>query len=332
MIGYMPSQAKKYAKYNRMDNYPVLLWSVYKIKSNPSHPLNYLSDDQLISIIDKYLEWRLSVYDAANLIMAGRFPNEFTRFMHSSVSSKRKLHLAKEYITPEEIRILKEEYNITWPERCSRTMVTHLIRHLEEGIDKTRPVAVMALAKSDYNGAFRTPEIYDDLIGGYNVFLYEVETDEELVEACLKVSEKYGVAIDLLIIGGHGNKSRINLKSMDISLKMYIPLYSIINYLKHMRERYSIDKSDIEQLRRLRNVLSREALAVLMSCSTAEGERSIAQAICDALGRKTFAANKISYGTIFHLNLQDGLVTDVEFSGRDGRVDADMKEILTPNE
>lgn len=122
-----------------------------------------------------------------------------------------------------------------------------------------RRLAVIVFPDKDGNGAFKKPPIAELMERGYRVVYYEIKQDNELIQAVTENGQRQ--KIDLLFIGGHGDRTHVAFGGADPA-----------KGLKSYDESLYLDLSDLAKLRPLTGYLKdKESVIILYSCSTGEG-------------------------------------------------------------
>lgn len=125
------------------------------------------------------------------------------------------LDLSNRLKSGEPLESILEEYNylwdlnITWINRFSKKARAEIISNRLNPEPDGRPLAVILLPKSDWNGAFATDvEIYDELIAkGYRVMVFEEPTDEARWKAIQEATREQKAS--LIVWAGHGTKGSV---------------------------------------------------------------------------------------------------------------------------
>lgn len=190
------------------------------------------------------------------------------------------------YADPESLRILSKAkpeyanvYNRIKVDMTNKYGFTrfdrfgHLGRFLVEGEDTSvfkeicqnrenirqrdpRPIAVIIVAKYDWNNAFTNQGTARKLMGsGYRVLYFEAGTDGEIIDAIRESSTN--TKISVLIIGGHGKREAVYLTGGSNNENNYLDVYHDRNKL-----------ADVD------NCLTDGAVIILDSCSTGDGGES----------------------------------------------------------
>lgn len=160
-----------------------------------------------------------------------------------------------------------------------------------------RPLAVLAYPRADHNGAFRAWVDIAALQRHHRLIYREVESDREFEQA---VATDYGKPANLLLIGGHGQKTMTQFGAGNG---------------QHMSE--ALDYSDLPRLKKLdlASRVARGSKVVLFSCSTGEGgnlENNIANLVATLYPYSTTYAPTAPSGPRIQMST-DGLITDVTF-------------------
>ncbi|GBR72302.1 hypothetical protein HP1_042 [Candidatus Termititenax spirochaetophilus] len=159
------------------------------------------------------------------------------------------------------------DLNINYWERFHTLEVMQAIYQDRLAVENptAKPVVLVLYNKSDYNDAFQKNQFEDLLARGYAVFYYEVTTDTELFSRIKEVGAHN--KIDLLIVGGHGQRERTlfgnygSTAAADIEeAGGFIP------------DEDSLDLTDIEKTETLEQYMKPNASVSLESCETGEGE------------------------------------------------------------
>lgn len=172
---------------------------------------------------------------------------------------------------PEEARQFLEKHNLSFPNRYPISILKQM-KNVYESVERQgKSTAILIIGKNDWNGAFEGGRPYEDLLKGYNVFIYEVSSENDFIKTVKTFGteqENAGKKIDLMIIGGHGYPGGIN--------------FSVVK-----GEQSELDISDSEDLKGLDKFLAPNGKIVLRSCSTGKGgaeANNIASTISKAFG------------------------------------------------
>ncbi|MBU4332102.1 T9SS type A sorting domain-containing protein [Patescibacteria group bacterium] len=159
-----------------------------------------------------------------------------------------------------------------------------------------RPLAVIALPKTDYSRAFyQNPEIIQRFLDvRFDLRIVEADCRNKFVANIISMGENYGYKpagmIDLLVIGGHGNTKGISYK-----------------IVAGQDNPWRIEIGDADVWEKISPYLNPSPDIVLIACSTGSGDNNIAQFISRELNARVFAPNGESYiHSFLFFNIQSG--------------------------
>lgn len=165
---------------------------------------------------------------------------------------------------------LKEEFNLDFLLRYPRAVLEDMLNCKR---DFSKPLAVIAYPKADWNGAFYHNKIRELHDAGYQVVIFESGNKEEFMRMAKKVRDTWGEA-SLLVIAGHGEPTNIELGDVN------------------SKENY-IDIHDGDVLNSIKDILAAKAQVMLDACSTGKKDApvTIAMMISRITGAEVFAPN-----------------------------------------
>lgn len=193
-----------------------------------------------------------------------------------------------------------EKYNMCKPYRYPRSFLEELV---DEDFDSDKPFALQFVARSDYNHAWgyedygnswggSSSEFYTDLRDTYNVVVYEVSSDEDIVRFTKKFYDRHGL-INFCMISGHGDQDSQTLGF-------------------ESGETYDLDYSDALQfmLHDLSSCFSDDALLFLDGCSVAKGgfhEKNLSRVMAAALNVEVVGVGEVtrSHDTVVSFDDRD---------------------------
>lgn len=154
--------------------------------------------------------------------------------------------------------------NIRSPYRYNDELMSEMIRNRMNPKPDGRPLAVVVMPRSDWNGAFSSERggFLDQLRkAGYKLMVYEVSTDKGLAESVLNATQHQ--KFSLLVVGGHGSQSTLSFSESD-------PRFSRDLNLEKTFDIYDVDK--LKKYNLNARAASNKAQAILWSCSAGKGK------------------------------------------------------------
>ena len=173
----------------------------------------------------------------------------------------------------------------------------------------SRPVFLMATAKSDWNGAFGQMKYHDrDFEKNHHILAVEADSDIELLERIKQVADNHG-KIDILLLSGHGSPSSIRIGNRENGLS-------------------ELSSRDHKKLEEVGYAFSSEPTIILNSCSTGAWKKGgIAHVVSKALKARVIAPKKPTGILDLEYDPNSGRI-EVEYDG--GAVNAREFENLDP--
>jgi hypothetical protein len=198
----------------------------------------------------------------------------------------------------------------------ARYELTHLKMALDESpLKRDEKLIVISYPNADWNGGFKSiPNFYPDQTFS-NFFdtkrkskvrlkICESGIQEQLAERLKNIHNKFGSA-DMMIIGGHGSKTNIELGDDRTQGQRGIFDNATITWGLRDDPR-SLDISDSDILKTIASCTKPTGAIILKACSTGAGSDSIAQRLSSYFFGRVFAPDKDSYQPL--IGIQDGKV------------------------
>jgi hypothetical protein len=150
-------------------------------------------------------ESALSIYDSVR-------PRTHSLFLRNWLLTSLKL---LQNPTPDQKALLErlqaaKDVGIDYPFRFPGKILDTLIHNRKNPQPDRRPLAVVVLAKADWNhGFYHSSHVFDLILAGYRVMLYEVGSVPQMVLSLQEATAQQKAA--LLLIGGHSNLKGLRL-------------------------------------------------------------------------------------------------------------------------
>ncbi len=204
-------------------------------------------------------------------------------------------------LTPEEIVSVYDKFNVEYFRRYPPGIILRMPDMIENGISGEK-TALLIIAKSDWNDAFyQDKDLYAKLIKiDYSIMVFETYGDDEAFQFMEEFAKKYE-PVSLLILAGHGKPSSISLS----------------NVLGHDMSSIDVyDETELESLGKI-NLVKKDGVVTLFSCSTGASDNSIAALISDKLNATVYAPTVPTSPTKWIIDEDSETVIGVEYSESD---------------
>ena len=208
---------------------------------------------------------------------------------------------------PQRLRPLIEKYHMSFFTRYPAEILDAMVQNYEGEKEKKR-IAIILVAKSDYNSALNTiTQVERSIFRQHKTYIYEVGSKADFYSATRELGEECagrGEKIGLVQFDGHGDEKVIQFG------------------FPYTYSKTELSSSSVGFLTPLRRYLSDNAQLVLSACETAKGKEglNIAYNFANAWkGVEVFASNAET-GTRDILFDREGRVTDVKYTKGDSLV------------
>ena len=209
-----------------------------------------------------------------------------------------------------EIRHQLDGLNLSHYQRLSKLNLQEirtLIKTRENFIpNEHKPLALIAYAKEFSGNVADNNRIGELMRKGYQVVVYEAATDRELYRAIEAIGRKQ--TIDLLVIGGHGNQTKLCLNSIEGKEEE----------TRKQSEEYFLDTEDRKEIEALslQKYLNKNSILILESCATGKGgkdENNLANMLAAVFPWTTVLAPSNKLGYVHHYVYQDNKAIGVSY-------------------